>query len=175
MNHHMTCKHSKTSIFVYDVIKSATISLITMKKNTRQTHPKSSTAIANIPDGYTIGTGPDGQQYLVPQFMVPDLDQAFASYRSKTVLDVSNSPAGVSKNVYRTLFAMPSPESRDRLLCQRFDWAYYRHAISIGLQVQSALHPAFSILLRLISSVLNLKKEGLWNWVKCCLPFHQTR
>ena len=97
MNHHMTCKHSKTSIFVDDVIKSATISLITMKKNTRQTHPKSSTTIANIPDGYTIGTGPDGQQYLVPQFMVPDLDQAFASYRSKTVLDVSNSPAGVSR------------------------------------------------------------------------------
>ena len=129
MNHHMTCKHSKTSIFVDDVIKSATISLITMKKNTRQTHPKSSTTIANIPDGYTIGTGPDGQQYLVPQFMVPDLDQAFTSYCSKTELDVSNSQAGVSKRVPSAIWSLTSC---DGPLCQ--------HSIGlvISIQIRSA-------------------------------------
>ncbi|KAF8954483.1 hypothetical protein BDZ97DRAFT_1864963, partial [Flammula alnicola] len=52
------------------------------------------TTISNIPDGFTIGTGPDGQQYLVPQYMVLALDHAFASYQSKADLGVSNAPRG---------------------------------------------------------------------------------
>lgn len=36
------------------------------------------------PLGYTRGTAPDGQLYIVPTFMVPDLDQAFAAYRRTT-------------------------------------------------------------------------------------------
>lgn len=57
---------------------------------------QSSTTISDIPDGFTIGTGPDGQQYLVPQYMVPALDQAFVSYRTKAELRVEKQPAGVS-------------------------------------------------------------------------------
>jgi len=70
-----------------------------MKKNTRQPQPKSPITIANIPDGYTTGTGPDGQQYLVPQFLVPALGQAFASYHNKIELDVSNEGGGVSEHL----------------------------------------------------------------------------
>jgi len=51
-----------------------------MKKKTQQIPENSSTVILNIPDGYTVGTRPDGQKYLVPQYMVPALDHAFASY-----------------------------------------------------------------------------------------------
>jgi len=92
---------------------------ITMKKNTRQAQPNSSTTIAEIPDGYTIATGPNGQQYLVPQFMVPALGQAFASYQSKIELDVPNEHGGVSE-------CIPSSINGNR----HFSW--------IGISVGSA-------------------------------------
>ena len=63
-------------------------------QNTQLRHQ--STTITKIPDGFTIGTGPDGQQYLVPQFMMPALDQAFAAYQHKMDLDVSKAEGGVS-------------------------------------------------------------------------------
>ena len=64
--------------------------------NTQQTQPSTSTTITPIPDGFTIGTGPDGKKYLVPQFMVPALDQAFAAYQTKLELGVSKEQGGVS-------------------------------------------------------------------------------
>ena len=67
-----------------------------MKKQIQQTQLKPTTKIQNIPDGFTVGISPDGKQYLVPQYMVPALDQAFASYRSKEDLGVVNAPGGVS-------------------------------------------------------------------------------
>jgi len=67
-----------------------------MKTNVQQS--QSSTRISDIPDGFTTRTGPDGQHYLVPQYMVPALDQAFVTYRTKADLGVRNAPAGVSKN-----------------------------------------------------------------------------
>jgi len=67
-----------------------------MKTNVQQS--QSLTRISDIPDGFTTRTGPDGQHYLVPQYMVPALDQAFVMYRTKADLGVRNAPAGVSKN-----------------------------------------------------------------------------
>ncbi len=66
-------------------------------KKTQQIPDHSSTVISNIPDGYTVGTRPDGQKYLVPQYMVPALDHAFASYRNKAELKVSDASGGVSE------------------------------------------------------------------------------
>lgn len=63
-------------------------------QNTQQSRP--STTITTIPDGFVIGTAPNGQQYLVPQFMVPALDQAFAAYHKKLELGVPNEQGGVS-------------------------------------------------------------------------------
>ena len=68
----------------------SSIIMKTIRKN------KSSTTISDIPDGFTTGIGPDGQHYLVPQYMVPAMDQAFESYRKKAELHVDNQPAGVS-------------------------------------------------------------------------------
>ena len=68
----------------------SSIIMKTIRKN------KSSTMISDIPDGFTTRSGPDGQHYLVPQYMVPAMDQAFESYRKKAELHVDNQPAGVS-------------------------------------------------------------------------------
>ena len=68
----------------------SSIIMKTIRKN------KSSTTISDIPDGFTTGIGPDGQHYLVPQYMVPAMDQAFESYQKKAELRVDNQPAGVS-------------------------------------------------------------------------------
>jgi len=54
----------------------------------------------NIPEGFTIGVAPDGQQYLVPQYLVPALDQAFATYHSKMRLDVVQANPGVSDCIF---------------------------------------------------------------------------
>ena len=66
-----------------------------MKTNIRKS--QSSTTISDIPDGFTTRTRPDSQHYLVPSYMVPALDQAFVSYRTKAELGVCNQPAGVSE------------------------------------------------------------------------------
>jgi hypothetical protein len=52
-----------------------------------------------LPDGFAIGIGPNNQQYLVPQYMVPALDQAFAAYQSKADLGVLNARPGVSFSI----------------------------------------------------------------------------
>ena len=67
-----------------------------MNKQIQKTWLEPTTNIQNIPDGFTVSISPDGQQYLVPQYLVPALDQAFASYRSKEVFGVVNEPGGVS-------------------------------------------------------------------------------
>ena len=56
------------------------------------------TSLSTIPAGYTIGTAPDGKEYLVPSYMVPALDQAFASYQHKINLGVPAAAGGVSHN-----------------------------------------------------------------------------
>jgi len=68
-----------------------------MKGNTQKSQRQSSTKISDIPEGFTTGIGPDGQHYLVPEYMVPALDQAFVSYRKKTELGACNAPAAVSE------------------------------------------------------------------------------
>jgi hypothetical protein len=61
------------------------------------TQKKASTKISEIPQGFTTGTGPDGKDYLVPQYLVPSLNHAFASYRTKSEVGVQNAQPGVSQ------------------------------------------------------------------------------
>ena len=68
----------------------SSIIMKTIRKN------KSLTTISDIPDGFTTGIRPDSQHYLVPQYMVPAMDQAFESYQKKAELRVDNQPAEVS-------------------------------------------------------------------------------
>ena len=74
----------------------SSIIMKTIRKN------KSLTTISDIPDGFTTGIRPASQHYLVPQYMVPALDQAFASYWKKAELHVDNQPAGVRSMLFRS-------------------------------------------------------------------------
>lgn len=49
-----------------------------------------------IPEGYVTTVGPDGKDYLVPEFMVPTLHQSFEAYRKKIDLGVYNAAGSVS-------------------------------------------------------------------------------
>ena len=46
--------------------------------------------LTEIPEGFTVRVGPGDKEYLVPQYMIPALDQAFAAYHHKTDLNVLN-------------------------------------------------------------------------------------
>ena len=81
------------SCYYHQITADAFDSSIIMKTISKN---KSSTSISDIPDGFTTRIRPNGQHYLVPQYMVPALDQAFVSYQKKAELHVENQPAGVS-------------------------------------------------------------------------------
>jgi hypothetical protein len=49
-----------------------------------------------IPEGYVRVTGPDGDNYVVPEFMVPALHQTCESYKKKRDLDAFNAAGSVS-------------------------------------------------------------------------------
>jgi hypothetical protein len=49
-----------------------------------------------IPDGYVTAAGPDGNQYLVPDFMVQSLHQTLEAHRMKVDLGVDNAAGSVS-------------------------------------------------------------------------------
>jgi hypothetical protein len=51
-----------------------------------------------IPEGYVVVTGPDDNQYVVPDFMVPALHQMFDGYRKKLDLDAFRQAGSVSTN-----------------------------------------------------------------------------
>lgn len=54
--------------------------------------------MSSVPDGFTMGMGPDDQPYLVPQYLVPALDQEFDAYNSKVKWDVLEAQPGVSES-----------------------------------------------------------------------------
>ena len=54
------------------------------------------TQISGFLDGYVCITSDDGQQYLVPQFMIPATHQAFEAYQKKLQFNVLNVDGGVS-------------------------------------------------------------------------------
>jgi len=57
------------------------------------------TRMDGIPDGYISISSEDGQQYLVPHFMIPATNQAFKAYQKKLEFDVYNADGGVSQSI----------------------------------------------------------------------------
>ena len=49
-----------------------------------------------IPEGFVTVAGPDGKEYLVPEFMVPTLHQSFDGYHKKVDLGIHNAAGSVS-------------------------------------------------------------------------------
>jgi hypothetical protein len=52
----------------------------------------------SIPDGLVLTIGPDGEHRIVPEFLIPATDQAFAVCRERTALRVRDEQGGVSVN-----------------------------------------------------------------------------
>jgi hypothetical protein len=50
---------------------------------------------AAIPAGFPPIIGPDGQQCIVPEYLIPATHQAFDAYRKRVELDVNNEQGGV--------------------------------------------------------------------------------
>lgn len=49
-----------------------------------------------IPEGFVLVTGPDNEMYIVPDFMVPSLDQDYRSEKKKKDLKATCAPGSVS-------------------------------------------------------------------------------
>jgi hypothetical protein len=49
-----------------------------------------------IPEGYILMTGPDNEQYIAPEFMVPVLEQDYNAKGKKKELRASGAPGTVS-------------------------------------------------------------------------------
>jgi hypothetical protein len=78
-----------------------------MSENAQGTQPEQSTIIQPTPEGFTLHLGPDDRWYLVPQFMVPSLNQAFASYHHKVHLGVVNEDPWVSEGFITNIVDWP--------------------------------------------------------------------
>jgi hypothetical protein len=52
----------------------------------------------SIPDGLVLTIGPNGEHRIVPEFLIPTTDQAFAVCRERTALRVRDEQGGVSVN-----------------------------------------------------------------------------
>jgi len=56
--------------------------------------------LTEIPEGFTVHVGPGGKEYLVPQYMIPALDQAFAAYHHKAELNILSTQPQVRQILY---------------------------------------------------------------------------
>ena len=59
-----------------------------------------------IPDGFVIVMGPDEKRYILPDFMLPDLDQSFNARKRAKELQANSAAGTVSAgcNAIRHLF-----------------------------------------------------------------------
>lgn len=58
--------------------------------------PTKSKANDWLPEGYVVALDPEDREYIVPEFMVPALHQAYAGYRHKKNLNAFGAPGSVS-------------------------------------------------------------------------------
>ena len=67
-----------------------------IKKMLQSTPSKNEGEKSWIPEGYVTMAGPDGQNYVVPEFMVPTLHQSFGGYCKKADFGIHNAAGSVS-------------------------------------------------------------------------------
>ncbi|KAM6500777.1 hypothetical protein JOM56_003791 [Amanita muscaria] len=56
--------------------------------------PSQDQSSTSLPEGYVCVTSNDGQQCIVPNYLVPATHQAFEAYRKKVEMEVQNAPGG---------------------------------------------------------------------------------
>ena len=70
--------------------------------------------LLSVPDGMTTRIAADGRAYLVPQYLIPAMDHAFASFRKKGDVGALKAKPQVSDSPTRT---DGIPVSRHRWCC----------------------------------------------------------
>lgn len=82
-----------------------------MSKNNQDTKKKQDKefgTLTAVPDGFTTRLGPNGEECVVPQYLIPALDHAFVAFRKKADLEVLKVKPQVSFGTIGTmLFAAP--------------------------------------------------------------------
>ena len=75
------------------------------KKNqdTQKHQGKQFGTLTAVPDGFTMCLGPDDKECVLPQYLIPALDHAFASFRKKGDLQVLKAKPQVSLTAISTM------------------------------------------------------------------------
>jgi len=71
-------------------------SMSKQNKRTKKNKDKQYGTLTSVPDGMTTRLGPGDKPYLVPQYLVPAMDQAFASFHQKGYVGVLEAKPQVS-------------------------------------------------------------------------------
>ncbi|KAF8151276.1 hypothetical protein BJ912DRAFT_1069162 [Pholiota molesta] len=61
------------------------------KKNAQNSAP--GIVLPTVPNGFSVATGPDDKEYLVPDFLLPALQQEFDAWQMRVALGVPKAPA----------------------------------------------------------------------------------
>lgn len=69
------------------------------KQDAKKKQEKEYGTISDVPEGMTTRRGLNGQEVLVPQYMLPGMDHAFAAFRQKTDLGVTKAKPEVSPSI----------------------------------------------------------------------------
>ena len=80
------------------------------KKNqdTKKKQDKEFGTLTAVPDGFTMRLGPNGEECVVPQYLIPALDHAFIAFHKKADLEVLKAKPQVSFGTIGTMsFAAP--------------------------------------------------------------------
>lgn len=59
-----------------------------------------------IPEGFVLTISPDGQHWIMPEYLVPPTDQAFAGYRKQIEFNVTKEQGGVRVHFVRQFVSL---------------------------------------------------------------------
>lgn len=65
------------------------------KPNPSSSPKKSESLLPHVPRGYFLGEAEDGTDFIVPHYLIPDLQQCFAAHREKTIMKLTKAKTQV--------------------------------------------------------------------------------
>lgn len=119
-----------------------------------------------IPDGFVIVVGPDDEKYIVPEFMVDNLDQQFNADRRTKILRAFSAPGSVSnfffcykKNIVvvpvlqRIRFPCSAPNNKISESCAGAGAGYFYYYISLIIPPVISNHRFLNILQKIFKDI----------------------
>jgi len=88
-------------------------------QNTKKNQDQEFGTLTAVPDGFTTRLGPNDKEFVVPQYLIPALDQAFVSFRKKVDLEVLKAKPQVSHGSIGT----------ESFAASRHCHTYHRHRV----------------------------------------------